>query len=299
MKETRLNRTVRTTLLGLSTNLAFAAGKLMAGVLGNSHALIADAVESFADVFSSIVVWRGLVVAAAPADADHPYGHGKAEPIAAAVVSSMVLIAAGWIAIQALQDVFHPHLPPSPITLLVLLVVVAVKELLFRYALREGTSADSFAVRSDAWHHRSDAVTSLCAAIGISVAILGGKGYERADDIAALVSALIISRNGWVLLRPALDELMDTAPSLAVREEIERAASGVSGVDRVEKCIVRKMGYQYFVDMHVEVSPVLTVQAAHEIAHRVKDQVREAVPAVRDVLVHIEPSSASGRGLTR
>ena len=270
-------------------NVVLAAAKLAAGLVGHSHALVADAVESLADIFSSLVVWRGLVVAAAPADAEHPYGHGKAEPIAAAIVSTMLLLAAGGIALQAIQAILQPKQGPAAFTLLVLLVVIVVKEALFRFVLREAKSVESTAVRTDAWHHRSDAITSLAAGIGISVALVGGKGYEVADDVAAIVAAGIIAWNGWRLLRTALDELMDTAPDLEFRKEIQSLASTIPGVERVEKCVVRKAGYHYFVDMHVEVDPAMSVLQAHAIAHAVKDHVRQHRPAVYDVLVHIEP----------
>ncbi len=289
MPHNRLQRSLRATFLGLLANTLLAGGKLAAGIFGHSHALIADAVESLADIFSSIVVWRGMVVAAAPADDDHPYGHGKAEPIAAAIVATMLLLAAGWIAVQSIHEIILPHQGPAPFTLIVLLVVVAIKELLFRFALRVAETVDSIAVRSDAWHHRSDAITSLAAGIGISVALIGGPGFASADDVAALVAALIIAWNGWRLLRPALDELMDAALNGEVRTQIRELAGRVPGVCQVEKCLVRKMGYHLFVDMHVEVDPQMTVQAAHAIAHRVKAEVRQELPAVYDVLVHIEP----------
>ena len=277
------------TFLGLTVNAILAAGKMAAGLSGHSHALVADAVESLADIFSSIVVWRGLVLAAEPADAEHPYGHGKAEPIAAAMVATMLLLAAVGISIQAVREVLHPKNGPAAFTLVVLVGVILIKEGLFRYVLREAQSVGSSAVHTDAWHHRSDVITSLAAAIGISIALVGGKGCESADDIAAIVGAGIIAWNGWRLLRPALNELMDTAPDYGLVEEIRRAASLIPEADGIEKCVVRKMGYHYFVDMHVEVAPEMTVLRAHQIAHLVKDKVREQIPSVRDVLVHIEP----------
>ncbi|MHB8521943.1 MAG: cation diffusion facilitator family transporter [Limisphaerales bacterium] len=287
----RLQRGLRATFLGMAINALLAAGKLLAGVWGNSHALVADAVESLADIFSAVVVWRSLVLAAKPADEDHPYGHGKAEPIATAIVATMLLLAATGIGLKSVQVMFSPSRgAPAAFTLMVLVGVVVVKEALFRFVLREGTTVGSSAVRSDAWHHRSDAITSLAAAIGISVALVGGKGYESGDDVAAIVAAGIIGWNGWRLMRPAMDELMDTAPNLALIAEIRQTAAAVSGVRNVEKCRVRKVGYHYFVDMHIEVDPQMTVQRGHEIAHRVKDQVRERLPAVHDVLVHVEPA---------
>ena len=289
MATNRLQRSLRATFLGLAANGLLAAGKLTAGIFGHSHALIADAVESMADIFSSIVVWRGVVLAAQPADADHPYGHGKAEPLAAAIVATMLLLAAVGITLQAIMEVLQPKQGPEPFTLVVLLVVVVVKEALFRFVLREANSVESTAVRTDAWHHRSDVITSIAAGIGISVALVGGARWAAADDIAAIVAAGIIAWNGWRLLRPALDELMDASPSRALVEQIRAVAATTGGVDRVEKCVVRKMGYHYFVDMHVEVDPEMSVLRAHKISHEVRDTVRGHIAAVRDVLVHIEP----------
>lgn len=275
--------------MGLATNLVLACSKLAAGIFGHSHALVADAVESFADIFSSLIVWRALVVAETPPDENHPYGHGKAEPIAAAIVSVMLMIAAGWIAVRSVGEIAEPHLSPAPFTLVVLIVVIVIKETLFRLVLRAADAVDSSAVRSDAWHHRSDAITSLAAGIGISVSLIGGKGYESADDWAALAAAGVIAFNGWILLRPALNDLMDTAPDRELIEQIRAIAQTIPGVAAVEKTHVRKMGYQFFVDMHVEVDPQMTVERSHQIGHAVKDKVREVIPTVRDVLIHIEP----------
>jgi cation diffusion facilitator family transporter len=292
--DNRLKRSLRATFVGLAVNAVLAGTKLVAGVAGHSHALVADAIESLADLFSSIVVWRGLVIAAEPADEDHPYGHGKAEPMAAAIVSSLLLLAAGWIAVSAIAEIRHPHAAPLPFTLIVLGSVVCIKELLFRYVLGESRAVDSSAVKTDAWHHRSDMITSLAAAVGISVSLVGQKvglkGLEAADDVAAVVAAAIVAWNGWHLLRPAINELMDRSPSGDVIGRIRQIAGAVPGVDCVEKTLVRKMGHQFYVDMHVQVDPQMTVQRSHEIAHEVKDRIRSQVPRVSDVLVHIEPA---------
>jgi len=295
MTDARLKRSLRVTLVGLVFNALLTCAKFTAGILGHSHALIADAVESLADIFSSIVVWRGVVIAAEPEDEDHPYGHGKAEPLAAATVSTMLLAAGAWIAVHAFRAIAHPHPAPAPFTLVVLLGVICIKEGLFRFVLREAISVESSAVHTDAWHHRSDVITSLAAAIGISVALLGGKGYESADEVAAMVAAGIIVWNAWRLLRPAVNELMDRIPSRELTERIRQIAESVRGVERVEKCFVRKMGYHFYADMHVEVNPQMTVQRSHDIAHEVKDNIRTQIPRVRDVLVHIEPSR-QGKG---
>jgi cation diffusion facilitator family transporter len=285
----RTERSLRATFLGIGVNVLLVAGKLAGGILGHSHALIADAAESLADIFSSLIVWRAVVVAAEPADREHPYGHGKAEAIAAGVVSTLLLLAALGIAINAGRQLFQPRNPPRAFTLYILIGVVLVKELVFRYASRQASLAKSGAVRADAWHHRSDAITSLAAAIGISVCLLGGARFAYADDAAALFAAGIIGWNGWLLLRPALDELMDAAPSAGLLAQIRATAGEVTGVRAVEKCRARKTGFEYFVDMHIEVDPQITVQQGHDIAHQVKSRVREAVPAVNDVLVHVEP----------
>jgi cation diffusion facilitator family transporter len=274
----------------MAVNAALTASKFAAGIFGHSHALTADAVESTADILSSIIVWRGLVMAAAPADPDHPYGHGKAEPLSAALVAIMLLLAAVGIMARSVHGLLEPQARPQAFTLYVLIAVIVVKEFLFRFVVREAGSVQSIALFADAWHHRSDAITSLAAGIGIALALFGGPRLAFADDAAAIIAGAIIAWNGWRLLRPALNELMDAAPGNALVADIQTAASAVPGVNAVEKCIVRKMGYQYFVDMHVEVDPRMTVQQGHDIAHNVKNKVREAVPSVYDVLVHIEPS---------
>jgi len=295
MEKQRLSRGVRVTLLGMATNASLAGVKLVAGVAGHSQALVADAVESMADLLSSAIVWRGIVVASAPADSDHPYGHGKAEPLASATVAMLLLMAAIGIALGSLRGIVHPQTVPEPYTLGVLAVVVVVKELLFRRVLRESEAIASSAVRSDAWHHRSDAITSLAAGVGIAVALIGGPDYAAADDMAAVIAAGVIGRNGWTLLRPALDELMDAEVGSDVIERISQEARAVGEVADVEKCRVRKTGYRLLVDMHIEVSPAMTVEQAHRVAHEVKDRICARFPEVLDVLVHLEPAGQKGR----
>jgi len=277
----------------LSTNVALALVKLLAGIFGNSYALIADAVESMADTVSSIIVWRGVVIAERPADEEHPYGHGKAEAIAAATVSAMLVGAALVIFGQAVREIRTPHYGPAPFTLYVLLGVVLVKETLFRFVGRVAEEIQSGAVRTDAWHHRSDAITSAAAALGISVALVGGDAYKSADGWAAIFAAFIIGFNGVRLLRPALDELMDAAPKEDIAGLARAVALRVDGVKGVEKCLARKMGYGFLLDMHVEVDGGLSVAVAHELAHTVKDAIRAEVPRVLDVTIHIEPFTGS------
>jgi cation diffusion facilitator family transporter len=291
----RLQKGLRTTVVGLTVNFGLAVGKLVAGWTGHSHALVADGVESLADLLSSVIVWRGLRIAAEPADQDHPYGHGKAEPLAAALVSLMLIFAAIWIAWTSTIEILRPHDSPAPFTLGVLLLVILIKETLFRWVWGKGNEMDSSAVRTDAWHHRSDAITSAAAFLGISIALTGGKGYESADNWAALVASCVIAFNGWRLLRPAFNELMDRAPDRELIEQIRAIAKTIPGVEEIDKCHVRKMGYQFFVDIHVVVDPQMTVERSHGIGHDVKDRLRTEIPAVRDVLVHIEPLKLPGK----
>lgn len=281
----------RLALVGLVMNFVLAVAKIAAGLLGHSYVLIADGIESTLDIFGSLIIWFGLKVAAAPPDANHPYGHGKAEPVAAIVVALVVMGAAITLAAESVREIITPHHAPAPFTLLVLVGVIFTKEILFRAVTRAGNDIDSSAIRTDAWHHRSDAITSAAAFIGISIALIGGPGWEPADDWAALFACALIGFNGWRLLRPALEEAMDTAPPRAVEESVRAIAAAVPGVFALDQCRVRKMGVELYVDIHIEVDASLTVYAGHEIAHAVKDAIRNSNPAVADVLVHVEPAS--------
>jgi cation diffusion facilitator family transporter len=281
---------VRSTLIGIAINVLLATGKAVAGTLGHSYALIADAIESLSDVVSSFVVLIGLRVAMRPPDENHPYGHGKAEPLAATVVSLALFAAAVAIAVESMHEIATPHSTPAPWTLAVLAAVVLVKEVLFRYVIKVGESAQSTAVKTDAWHHRSDAITSALAFVGISIALIGGKGWESADDWAALLASGIIMFNAYLLIRPAVLELTDTTPGTDLGEEVRKIAVTVPGVLAIDKCFVRKMGFDYYVDLHVIVDRNMPVWRGHEIAHMVKETLRSAYPQIADVLVHIEPS---------
>ncbi|MCG3128413.1 MAG: Ferrous-iron efflux pump FieF [Phycisphaerae bacterium] len=288
MSDLASRRRLTIPVIGLLVNAVLALVKLVAGLVGHSGALVADAVESFADISASLVVWQGVQVASRPADENHPYGHGKAEAVAALIVALMLFGAAVGIAIEAVREIATPHHAPAAFTLWVLLAVVLVKEGLYRLALSTARRTGSTAVLSDAWHHRSDAITSAAAAVGITVALVGGSGFEPADDWAALFAAAVIVYNASRLLMPPLHELMDAAPPQIIAQA--RAAAGsVRGVERVEKVFARKSGVGYWVDMHVEVAPTMTVLAAHDIAHAVKDHLRATMPEVLDVLVHVEP----------
>jgi cation diffusion facilitator family transporter len=238
------------------------------------------------------VIWGGLKFAARPPDETHPYGHGKAEPVAAAIVATGVLAAAVGLAIQSTREIFTPHHAPAPFTLVVLIVVVIVKELLYRSVIRIGRNVASTAVQTDAWHHRADALTSIAAFIGITIALIGGDGWETADDWAALFACALIAINGYRLLSPALHEILDTAPRGDMCGTIRAAAGKVAGVREIEKCLVRKMGLNFYVDLHVRVDGAISVRAGHAIAHEVKDTIQAKDARIADVLVHVEPALA-------
>ncbi len=284
-------RGMRSTIVGIVVNALLAITKGAAGFIGNSYALIADAIESTSDILSSFIVWTGLRIASKPPDDDHPYGHGKAEPLAAVVVAIALFAATVIIAVQSVNEIVTPHHAPAPFTLIVLVLVVITKEMLFRFVFKVGEEVESTVVKTDAWHHRSDAITSAAAFIGISVALIGGDGYESADDWAAMFASLIIAINAYRMFRPAINEMMDTAPPADIKKNILLCAQGVEGVVEIEKCYVRKMGFEYYVDIHVVVDRDSPVWRGHDIAHRVKDAVRVSRNRIADVLVHIEPTS--------
>ena len=280
---------LRISALAVAINLLLAIGKIVTGVFGNSYALIADGIESTADIFSSLIVWGGLRIAVKPADANHPFGHGKAESIAAVVVSLMLLGAALLIAVQSIREIRTPHHAPEWFTLVVLLGVIAIKETLYRLVFKVAHSLESSSLKGDAWHHRSDALTSVAAFIGISIALLGGPGFESADDWAALAACSVITWNGLRLLRGALDEVMDASAPAEIVGLVRRLAGGVEGVAEIEKCRIRKSGLHLSMDIHVAVDGGLSVDRGHAIAHQVKDRLLDSQLPINDVSVHIEP----------
>lgn len=282
--------------LGLVINALLAVVKLVAGLLGNAYALVADAIESSADMVGSLVVWGGLRIASRDPDEQYPFGYGRAETLAGAVVAALMLGAATGIAIEAARAIRTPHQPPAAWTLVVLAVVIVVKELLAKRGLAASESSGSFAGAVDAWHHRSDAITSAAAFVGIAFAVLAGPGYEAADDWAALVAALVIAINGLLLLRTALRDLMDRSASTDVVALVAAAACGTEGVQAIEKLKIRKSGTAYYIDIHVQADPAMSLHDAHILSGRVKGAIRLRVPAAAGVLIHMEPfEPAEGR----
>jgi cation diffusion facilitator family transporter len=292
--EPRVRKSIRTTQVGLLTNTALAIVKVIAGIAGHSQALIADGIESSADVCSSLVVWSGLRISARSADDDYPFGYGKAEPLSALAVGLLLILAALMIAVESVRQILTPHLTPRPFTLVVLVAVVLIKEVLFRRVIRVGADVGSTAVQADAWHHRSDAITSGAAFVGISVALIGGPGWEAADDWAALLASVIIVYNAIGVLRPATQDLMDRAPGDEMISRVAAAAAAVPGVSAIEKLKVRKAGMGYYVDLHVQADPAMPLHAAHVLSGMVKSAIREAVPEVTGALIHMEPYEADG-----
>lgn len=280
---------MRAAQVGMLVNLILAVIKLIAGIVGHAYALVADAVESTADIFSSLVVYGGLRIAAQPADEDHPYGHGRAEALAGALVALMLLIAAIGIAIEAVREIRTPHHTPKAWTLGVLVGVIIIKQVLASKVFRIGSETGSTAIMADAQHHHSDVITSTAAFVGISIAVIGGPGWEQADDWAALVASAVICYNGVKMLRPAINDLMDRLPEAHVVETIANAATSVSDVRAIEKLKVRKVGLQYAVDLHVQADPHMSLHDAHIVSGKVKGAIRTAMPAVDGVLIHMEP----------
>jgi cation diffusion facilitator family transporter len=282
-------KAIRTTLISVIGNTLLAAVKWITGYFGNSYALIADAIESTSDIFSSLLVLFGLKYASRPADANHPYGHGRAEPLLTFMVVGFLVASATVIAYESIVNIRTPHELPKPYTLIVLGIIIIVKELFYRYVSKKSDEVKSSALKADAWHHRSDAITSLAAFIGISIALYFGKGYEAADDWAALFASIFILYNSYRIFKPALSEIMDEHLYDDVVLEIRNRSATVQGVVGTEKCLIRKSGIKYHVDLHVTVSSAISVKQGHKISHDVKDALMSEMPQLADVLIHIEP----------
>lgn len=287
----RAHDSARLVLRGILLNVVLAAVKFAGGILGHTYALIADGVESLLDVLSSLLVWAGLRVAARPPDEDHPYGHGKAESLAALAVAVFIFAAAGWIGWHAVKEIITPHRGPHWATLLVLALVVAAKMAYSRRLSRAGEEHGSTGLGVESFHHYSDALTSAAAFIGITIALIGGEGYEAADDWAALLACVVIAVNGVTMFNRAVGDVMDTAVSPEIEREVRELAVSVDGVVAIDKCRVRKSGLSHLVDIQVRVDGDLSVRTGHDIAHAVKDTLMASAPhGITDVAVHVEPA---------
>ena len=286
---TKSKKGLKVVLLGIVSNAVLAVIKITTGVLGNSYALIADGIESTTDIFSSLIVWSGLKIAEKPPDVNHPYGHGKAEAISAMIVSLLLLAAAAVIVVNSVHDINMPHHAPEPYTLLVLVIVIITKEILFRTVFKVGSDIESTALRTDAWHHRSDALTSTAAFVGISIALIMGPGYEAADDFGAIAASVLIVINGVRLLKNSLSDIMDEAPSSDFKVRIIHIVESIQGVMNVDNVKIRKSGLYYLVDLSIQVSGDLSVFEGHELSEEVKDKLVNSNLSIQEVMVHTEP----------
>lgn len=287
--QTNTQKAIRATYFSIFSNLILAIAKGITGILGNSYALVADAIESLTDVFSSALVLFGIKYSARPADSNHPYGHGRAETLVTFLVVGFLLISATIIAYESIINIQTPHETPEKFTLIVLALIIIIKEISFRIVHNKGKETNSSALKADAWHHRSDALTSVMAFIGISLSIFMGPGYESGDDWAALIASVLIVYNAYLIFRPALGEILDEHVYDDMVVQIRQIAQKVDGVEGTEKCFVRKTGMTYLVDLHLLVDGNLPVSRGHEISHSAKDSLMLQMPELANVLIHIEP----------
>jgi cation diffusion facilitator family transporter len=287
---TNEQKAIKATYFSIFGNASLAVIKGLAGFFGNSYALIADAIESTTDIFGSLLVLFGLKYASRPADKNHPYGHGRIEPLITFLVVGFLIFSAAIIAHESIINIQTPHELPKSWTLYVLGVIILWKEISFRLVLKKSKETNSSSLKADAWHHRSDAITSVAAFIGISIALFMGKGYETADDWAALFASGFILYNCYLIFRPALGEIMDEHVYDDLLEEIKQVSQTVEGVVDTEKCFIRKSGMKYHVDLHAMVDAHISVKKGHDIAHDLKDTLRKEIPQLGHVLIHIEPN---------
>ncbi len=290
---TNEQKAIKTTYFSIAGNTAMAAIKWFAGFFGNSYALIADAIESTTDIFASILVLIGLTYSSKPPDKNHPYGHGRIEPLITFLVVGFLITSAAIIAYESIQNIGTPHELPKPFTLYILGAIIIWKEISYRLVMKKSDETKSSSLRADAWHHRSDAITSVAAFIGISIALFLGKGYESADDWAALFASGFILYNSYLIFRPALGEILDENVYDEFVENIRSIAIKVPGILATEKCFIRKAGMKYHVDLHAIVDGKLTVKDGHDLAHVLKDTLRNEIPELGHVLIHVEPGVIS------
>ncbi|WP_338790926.1 cation diffusion facilitator family transporter [Bernardetia sp. MNP-M8] len=281
---------IKATYFSIIGNTSLALIKGLAGFFGNSYALIADAIESTTDIFASLLVLFGLKYAQKPADKNHPYGHGRIEPLITFAVVVFLIISASIIAHESIQNIQTPHKTPESWTLIVLGIIILWKETSFQIVIKKSKETNSSSLKADAWHHRSDAITSVMAFIGISIAIIFGEGYETADDWAALLASSFILYNSYLIFRPALGEIMDEHVYDSLILEIREKSMQVAGIEGTEKCFVRKAGMKYHIDLHARVNGNISVREGHALAHNLKDYLKENIENLEHILIHIEPN---------
>lgn len=286
---TNKQKAIKATYFSIVGNVVLAVIKGLAGFFGNSYALIADSIESTTDIFASCLVLFGIKYSNKPADKNHPYGHGRAEPLITFLVVGFLITSATIIAYESISNIGTSHKLPKSWTLYVLGAIILWKEYSFRLVMKRSKQTNSSSLKADAWHHRSDAITSVAAFIGISIALMMGKGYESADDWAALFASGFILYNSYLIFRPALGEIMDEHLDDNLVDEIRRISVQVEGIIGTEKCFIRKAGMQFHVDLHARVAANMTVKQGHELAHKLKDTLQKEIPNLGHVLIHVEP----------
>ena len=281
---------IKATYFSIIGNTSLALIKGLTGFFGNSYALVADAIESTTDIFASFLVLFGIKYSNRPADENHPYGHGRAEPLITFLVVGFLITSATIIAYESIQNIGTPHELPKAWTLIVLALIIGWKEYSFQMVMKKSIITNSSSLKADAWHHRSDAITSVAAFIGISIALILGKGYESADDWAALFASFFILYNSYLIFRPALGEIMDEHRYDDLVENIRQESLKVEGIIGTEKCFIRKAGMKYHVDLHAIVDANISVKEGHDLAHKLKDTLRSKILELGHVLIHIEPN---------
>jgi cation diffusion facilitator family transporter len=281
--------------VGLLCNLTLAAAKAAAGILGHSQAVLADALHSLTDSVTDIAVILGVRFWTAPADEDHPHGHGRIETLITVVIGLAVGAVAVGMGVQAIRGLRHdPGTAPTAIALVVALVSIAVKEVLYRWTAKVGREVRSPALEANAWHHRSDAISSIPAAVAVAVTLID-PGWAVVDRVGAVVVCLLILQASWRILRPALDQLIDAGAPVSDRRRIEEIALQVDGVEAAHAVRTRYVGADLAVDLHVEVDGGLSVGEGHAVAVAVRRKLIEEGPNVIDALVQIEPQRLPAR----
>ena len=282
-------RIKRITWIGLFSNISIAAVKFTAGFFGSSQAVIADAVHSLSDTATDIAILIGVRYWTAPADECHPYGHRKIETIVAAGIGLALAGVAVAMGAHAVVGISERHASsPNIIALAGALISIVLKEGLFRWTIRVGKQERSRAVIANAWHHRSDALSSIPAAIAVIVAMIR-PDWIFVDHIGAIVVSVFILHAAWRIVKPVFAELTDTSASPLVHDQIRDAAIAVHKAESVHAIRTRQMGSAIFVDLHITVDPEITVRAGHDIASAVEKNIQDQVPDIVDVVVHLEP----------
>lgn len=291
----RYHVTRRVTCVGIVVNLVLAAVKTVTGMAGQSQALVADGIHSLSDLVTDAVVLLAARHAARGADHDHPYGHARIETAATVVVGLLLLITAlvvGRNAVETLGAATRPG-PPSLITLLIALGSVAGKEALFHYTRHAGRSIGSRLLEANAWHHRSDALSSIVVGFGIGGSLAG---LVALDAVAALLVAVMIAKVGWDVIRDSLRELVDTGFDPATVAELRDEALAVDGVKHAHTFRSRWMGHCALVDMHIRVGSRMSVSEGHRIAEAVRLRLLDRLSRLADVMVHVDPEEDTGGG---